>query len=97
VTVRRCAWIPAIAGLMGRMRGPAAGVTLGRTILVHPRVRRISAPFLVHELVHVEQWEADPLFAVKYAAESLRRGYRGNRYEVEAYERERRFREAGRT
>jgi hypothetical protein len=91
VTVRRNRLIPALGGITGRMRGPASAVTLGRTILVHPRVE-IDEALLVHELVHVEQWRADRLFAVKYVAEWARRGYMANRYEVEAYERERRFR-----
>ena len=91
VTVRRNGLIPGIGGVTGRMRGPASAVTLGGTILVHPEVE-IDEALLVHELVHVEQWRADPLFAVKYVAEWMRRGYRNNRYEVEAYERERRFR-----
>ncbi|HEX8903755.1 MAG TPA: hypothetical protein VF771_02795 [Longimicrobiaceae bacterium] len=91
VTVRRNRWIPALGGVTGGMRGPASGVTLGGTILVHPEAR-IDEGLLVHELVHVEQWRADRLFAVKYVAECARRGYLGNRYEVEAYERERRFR-----
>jgi hypothetical protein len=91
VKVRRNRWIPAIGGATGRMQGHAAGVTLGDTILVHPEVE-IDAGLLVHELVHVGQWRADRLFAVKYVAEWVRRGYMGNRYEVEAYERERRFR-----
>lgn len=93
VTVRRCGWIPALGGILGKMQGPAAAVTLRRTILVHPSVRP-DAGLMVHELVHVEQWRADPLFPLKYAAESARRGYRGNRYEVEAYARERAFRAA---
>ena len=92
VRVRHNRLVPALGGLLARMRGPAAAVTLGRTILVHPR-RGLDAALLVHELTHVEQWAADPLFPLKYAAESLRRGYRGNRYEVEAHERERRHRE----
>jgi hypothetical protein len=91
VRVRRNRWIPAIGGVTGRMRGHAAAVTLGGTILVHPEVE-IDAGLLAHELVHVEQWRGDRLFAVKYVAEWARRGYMGNRYEVEAYERERRFR-----
>ncbi|MBV9110450.1 MAG: DUF4157 domain-containing protein [Gemmatimonadetes bacterium] len=91
VTVRRNRLIPAIGGITGRMGGPASAVTLGSTILVHPRVE-IDVGLLVHELVHVEQWRQDRLFAVKYVAEWARRGYMGNRYEVEAYERERRFR-----
>jgi len=91
VTVRRNRWITAIGGVTGNMRGPAAAVTLGGTIVVHPRVR-IDEGLLVHELVHVRQWREDRLFAVRYAAEWVRRGYWQNRYEVEAYERERRFR-----
>ena len=91
VTVRRNRWIPALGGITGRMKGPASAVTLGGTILVHPHAE-IDEALLVHELVHVEQWRADGLFAVKYVAEWARRGYMGNRYEVEAYERERRFR-----
>jgi len=91
VKVRRNRWIPRIGGVTGRMKGHAAAVTLGGTILVHPDVE-IDEGLLVHELVHVEQWRADRLFAVKYVAEWVRRGYMGNRYEVEAYERERRYR-----
>jgi hypothetical protein len=92
VTVRRNGLIPGIGGITGRMGGHASAVTLGGTILVHPEVE-IDEGLLVHELVHVEQWRADPLFAARYVAEWMRRGYRGNRYEIEAYQRERRFRE----
>jgi hypothetical protein len=91
VVVRRNRWIPAIGGVTGKMKGHAAAVTLGGTILVHPDVR-IDEGLLVHELVHVRQWRGDRLFAVKYVAEWVRRGYWQNRYEVEAYAVERRFR-----
>lgn len=91
VTVRRNRWIPAIGGVTGKMKGAAAAVTLGGTIVVHPEAR-IDAGLLAHELVHVRQWREDPLFAVRYVAEWVRRGYWQNRYEVEAYEHERRFR-----
>ena len=91
VTVRRNRWIPAIGGVTGNMKGSAAAVTLGGTILVHPEAG-IDEGLLVHELVHVRQWREDRLFAVRYVAEWVRRGYWQNRYEVEAYERERRFR-----
>lgn len=88
VTFREGRLIPAIGGVLGRMKGPAAAVTLGRTIIVHPEVR-LSHRLLVHELTHVRQWEEDRLFPVRYALESLRRGYRNNRYELEAREAER--------
>jgi hypothetical protein len=91
VTVRRNRWIPAIGGVTGNMKGHAAAVTLGGTILVHPDVR-IDEGLLVHELVHVRQWRRHRLFAVKYVAEWVRCGYWQNRYEVEAYAAERRFR-----
>lgn len=83
VTLREGRLIPAIGGVLGRMGGPAAAVTLGRTIIVNPGVR-LSPDLLVHELTHVRQWESDPLFPVRYTLESLRRGYWNNRYEVEA-------------
>lgn len=91
VTVRRNRWIPAIGGVTGGMQGHAAAVTLGGTILVHPDAG-IDEGLLEHELVHVRQWREDRLFAARYVAEWVRRGYRKNRYEVEAYEHERRFR-----
>jgi len=69
--------------VLGRMKGPAAAVTLGRTIVVHPEAR-LSPKLLVHELVHVRQWGEDPLFPLKYTLQSIRHGYLQNRYEVEA-------------
>jgi hypothetical protein len=83
VTFRRGRLVPGIGGVLGRMGGPAAAVTLGRTIVVHPEVE-VSPHLLVHELVHVRQWGEDPLFPLKYTLQSLRHGYLQNRYEVEA-------------
>jgi hypothetical protein len=80
--------VPAIGGVLAKMGGPAAAVTLGRTIVVHPGVR-LSRRLLVHELTHVRQWEEDRLFPLRYALESLRRGYWNNRYELEARDAER--------
>jgi hypothetical protein len=85
VVFRAGRWIPALGGLLGRMNGPAAAVTLGRTVVLHPEVR-LSRRLLVHELTHVRQWREDRLFPVRYALESLRRGYWNNRYEIEARE-----------
>jgi hypothetical protein len=69
-------------------RRTAAAITLWRTVYLAPGVR-LSADLLLHELGHVRQFEATPAFAVRYLLESLRRGYRGNRYEhdAEAYAR----------
>lgn len=77
--------IPRIGGLLGRMRGPAHAVTLGRTIIVHPRFT-LDDRLLAHELVHVRQWRQDPLFPLRYTLATLRHGYWNNPYEVEARE-----------
>lgn len=91
VVVRRNRWVPRVGGwFMGGSRAPAGAVTFGRTILCnaeHP----ITDELIVHELVHVEQWRSDPLFALRYGAEWFRHGYRENRYEKAAYARQREF------
>jgi hypothetical protein len=83
VILREGRLVPWIGGLLGRMGGPAAAVTLGHTIVLNPRVP-LSVSLLAHELTHVRQWRADPLFPVRYALASLRHGYRQNPYEIEA-------------
>jgi hypothetical protein len=87
VTLRAGRLIPAIGGLLARMGGPAAAVTLRRTIVVHPEVR-LTQRLLAHELAHVRQWEADALFPLRYTLETVRQGYLGNRYERQAREAE---------
>lgn len=87
VVFREGSLVPAIGGLLARMEAPAAAVTLRRTIVVNPGVR-LSRRLLAHELAHVRQWEEDPLFPVRYTLETLRNGYRENRYEREAREAE---------
>jgi hypothetical protein len=83
VVFREGRLIPQIGGLLARMGAPAAAVTLGRTIVVHPDAR-LSRQLLVHELTHVRQWRADPFFTLRYTLAALRHGYMNNPYEVEA-------------
>jgi hypothetical protein len=84
VVVRRARWLPALGGVLAGMSGPAAAVTLGRTIVVHPAVP-VTRRLLRHELAHVRQWQQSPLvFPLRYAWYSLRHGYTGNPFEVEA-------------
>jgi hypothetical protein len=84
VELRRSRLVPRIAGLLAGMRGPAAAVTLGRTILVAPRVP-MTDRLLRHELAHVRQWEREPLsFPFRYIASHIRHGYGDNPYEAEA-------------
>ncbi len=60
-----------------------AGITLGRTIWLAPHAR-LDPRLLLHELGHVRQFAASRLFPLQYIWESLRRGYRGNRFELDA-------------
>jgi hypothetical protein len=60
-----------------------AGITLWRTIWLAPHVRP-DAWLLLHELRHVHQFASRRLFPLQYIWESLRRGYRGNRFEADA-------------
>lgn len=85
VRFRRGALVPWIGGMLARSRHPAAAVTLGRTIIVNPAVR-LTPQLLEHELTHVRQWRADPLFPLRYTVATLRYGYHDNPYEVEARE-----------
>ncbi len=84
VAVREARWLPALGGALARMGGPAAAVTLGRTIVVHPDVP-VTPRLLKHELTHVRQWQAHPFgFPVRYVLEFVRHGYAANPFEVEA-------------
>lgn len=62
-----------------------AAITLWRTVWL-ARPLDVSEELLLHEVRHVAQFEADPAFAWRYVWESVRRGYSGNRYEVDARE-----------
>ncbi|MDB4907557.1 MAG: hypothetical protein JWO05_2341 [Gemmatimonadetes bacterium] len=44
----------------------------------------LDEELLLHEFRHVDQFVSDPLFAVRYIVESIRRGYHQNRFEVDA-------------
>lgn len=84
VRVLRGSWIPNLAGLLSGMRGPAAAVTLGDAIIVHPRVS-LTPRLLRHELAHVRQWRAHSVsFPIRYVWGHLHYGYHDNPYEVEA-------------
>jgi len=60
-----------------------SAITLWRTIWLAPDVRE-SGELLLHELRHVQQFEASAAFPILYLWESLRRGYVRNRFEVDA-------------
>ena len=60
-----------------------SGITLWRTIWVESSVDW-EAELLLHEIRHVQQFEASSSFPLQYIWESLRRGYHANRFEVDA-------------
>lgn len=66
-------------------RSTVSAITLWHTIWLAPKLNP-DVELLLHELRHVDQFESTPLFPFLYLWESLRRGYVGNRFEVEARE-----------
>jgi hypothetical protein len=85
--LRRARWRR--GGLFVRIGGWCLGqssvsaITLWRTIWLAPGLNP-GLELLLHELRHVEQFEASVFFPALYLWESLRHGYFGNRFEVEA-------------
>lgn len=66
-----------------RRRKGVRAVTVGHIVLLSPFVLDND---LNHELVHVGQFERAPLIQpVLYFYQTLRYGYKQNKYEVEAY------------
>ncbi len=69
---------------VGSMKGARASA-IGHVVILGPHLEDKD---LEHELVHVEQAEREPLLhPILYLIESRRKGYRNNKYEVEAYQR----------
>lgn len=60
-----------------------SGITLWRTVWLRSTAE-IDAELLLHEIRHVQQFQASVAFPVRYIWESLVRGYYANRYEVDA-------------
>ena len=60
-----------------------SGITLWRTIWLDRGVRW-DAELLLHEIRHVQQFQASASFPLRYIWESLRRGYYANRFEADA-------------
>lgn len=76
MTVKKLWWA------FGYMKGTRAA-TIGHVVLLGPSSEKGD---LEHELVHVAQYERMPMiYPFLYYAELLRKGYRKNKYEAEAY------------
>jgi hypothetical protein len=71
-------------GVTRRLRG-VRGATLGNVVLLGPRLLDKD---IEHELIHIEQHQRQPLtHPFLSALETVRHGYRLNKYENEAYAR----------
>ncbi len=76
-------------GLPPRLAGWALGqssvlgIALGRTVFLAPGAP-LEPALLLHEVAHVHQFQRDYAFVIRYAWQTVRRGYRHNRYELEA-------------
>ncbi len=68
-------WLPGMKGVRA--------MALGQTVLLGPDA---DSKDRIHELIHVEQSIREPfVHPFLYRIESLKTGYRNNKYEVEAY------------
>lgn len=79
---RRGGVAPRVAGWFLGVRSVAA-VTLWRTVFVAAHVS-LTEELLLHELRHVHQFQSDATFPLRYLWETVRHGYRQNRFEVDA-------------
>jgi len=61
----------------------ARAITIGHVVMLGPNLEDKD---FEHELIHVEQHQQTPLIQpVLYCIELMRKGYRNNKYENEAY------------
>lgn len=62
----------------------ARAMAIGHVVLLGPK---LEVKDLEHELVHVSQHQRVPIIQpILYAVELFKRGYRNNKYEIEAYQ-----------
>ena len=64
-------------------RGSVTGITLWRTVYLH-RDAPLDPELLLHELRHVDQFQFDRAFPLRYLWGTLRHGYQNNPYEADA-------------
>jgi fructose-1,6-bisphosphatase I len=67
------------------LRREVQGITLGQTVFLSPSAN-FDPALLLHEFAHVRQFAEVSAFPLRYAWQSLRHGYRGNRFERDADE-----------
>jgi hypothetical protein len=87
IRIKENSWLARIAA--SRLRSKQVAMVLGSTIHLHNTTREEflqNKRWLRHELAHVRQYAQHGFlrFLFLYLLESVRKGYRNNRFEVEA-------------
>lgn len=85
--IRENSWIARIAAW--KLSADRVAIVIGRTIHLHntTKAQFLSNPrWVKHELCHIRQFKQHGVikFLALYLWESMRKGYRNNKYEVEA-------------
>lgn len=79
----RVGGLPPRVGGWGLGQRTAAAITLWRTVWLAPETR-LDPRLLLHELRHVQQFQANRLFPLLYLWDAIVRGYARNRWELDA-------------
>jgi nitrogenase molybdenum-iron protein alpha/beta subunit len=92
VTIKENSWIAKLSAK--QLGSKKVAVVVGRTIHLFNTTREEflkDEKWVCHELAHVEQFQRHGLvkFLALYLVESIKKGYRMNRYELEAKSKER--------
>lgn len=91
VHTKEDSWIARLAAL--KLKTKKCAIVINHTIHLHNTTREeliANRKWLLHELKHVEQYQryGTIRFIVLYLYETMRKGYRHNKFEVEAREAE---------
>lgn len=91
VGIKENSWIAKLAAR--KLKTKNCAIVINRTIHLHNTTRAefmANRKWLLHELKHVEQYQRYGVlrFIFLYLYETVRKGYRNNRFEVEAREAE---------
>ena len=87
VRVKENSWLARLAAK--KLRYGHVAMVVGHTVHLHNTTAAgfcARRSWVLHELKHVEQYERHGMlgFLCRYLIESMRKGYRNNRFEVEA-------------
>jgi len=90
-SIKENSWIAKFAAI--KLQSQQAAIVIGKTIHLYNTSKKqflLNERWLKHELCHVKQFQqyGFVLFIAKYLWESIKHGYRSNKYEVEAREAE---------